>query len=92
MKIRIKAFAQFRDTIGGEKTLDIPDGSGLDSLLEILKAGSDKAGATLFESDGSLKAYVILMINGKRVDKKAIKETGLHEGDEIALLPPVAGG
>ena len=46
----------------------------------------------LFENDGSLKPYVILMINGKRVDRKATADIPLHDGDEVALLPPVAGG
>jgi len=92
MNVRIKAFAQFRDAIGGDKIMEMPDGSNLDKLLDALKDGSEKAKAMLFENDGSLKAYVILMINGKRVDRKAMTDTLLRDGDEIALLPPVAGG
>jgi molybdopterin synthase sulfur carrier subunit len=92
MKVRIKAFAQFRDAIGGDKNMEIPDGSKLGALLEALKDGSEKARAILFEIDGSLKPYVILMINGKRVDRKAMTDILLRDGDEVALLPPVAGG
>lgn len=92
MKILIKAFAQFRDAIGGDKNMEMTDGSNLGTLLEALKDRSEKAKSMLFENDGSLKPYVILMINGKRVDRKATADIPLHDGDEVALLPPVAGG
>jgi len=34
------------------------------------------------------KIEYILLVNGKRVDKKYI----LHSGDEVAILPPASGG
>ena len=43
MKIRIKAFAQFRDAIGGDKNMEMTDGSNLGTLLEALKDRSEKA-------------------------------------------------
>jgi molybdopterin synthase sulfur carrier subunit len=92
MNIRIKAFAQFRDAIGDDKNMEMIDGSNLGTFFETLKDRSEKAKTMLFEIDGSLKPYVILMINGKRVDRKAVADILLRDGDEVALLPPVAGG
>ncbi|MDO9539944.1 MAG: ubiquitin-like small modifier protein 1 [Methanocalculus sp.] len=92
MKITIKAFARFREIFGSEKTEEMAEGSTLAALLDNITTGNQTARRALFEDNGALRGYVILMKNRKRVNREEIAEIILADGDEIALYPPVAGG
>jgi molybdopterin converting factor small subunit len=74
-------FALYRDLAGaGEITVDLPPGSTARGAVEALRS----RGAGF----GRLPADPVVAVNQEYADL----ETDLHEGDEIALLPPVAGG
>jgi molybdopterin synthase sulfur carrier subunit len=92
MKLRIRAFAQFREVLGDDFIADLPEGGTLYALIEMVASGSEEKRAALLEQSGSLKEYVILMRNGKQVDNRGIDRLVLSDGDEIAMFPPVAGG
>ncbi len=92
MQVKVRAFAQLRETLGGERLVEIPDGATMKRLLTVIGGVSEMGRAALFEESGELKGHVILMRNGKRVRKTEIDTLALTEGDEIALFPPVAGG
>lgn len=92
MKVRVRAFARFREIFGSEQVIDLPEGAGLDTLLKKF-AGSRKDGyAVLFDADGRLRDDVVLMHNRRRVDDAEVGGTPLSNGDEVAVFPPVAGG
>lgn len=91
-KIRIRAFAQFREVLGDDFLVDLPEGGTLYALIEMIASGSEEKRAALLEKNGSLKEFVILMKNSKRVDNSETDRLVLSDGDEIALFPPVAGG
>ena len=48
--------------------------------------------SALFDESGKVREYVILMKNRKDIDSFEGLETTLSDGDEVAILPPVAGG
>lgn len=81
-----------REALGADRTMDVPAGTTMSALLDLLGATSGQAKEALFEKDGELKRYVILMRNGRRVPRSEAGTTVLEEGDEVALFPPVAGG
>ncbi|MFN2271971.1 MAG: MoaD/ThiS family protein [Anaerolineae bacterium] len=81
MNIRVKFFAAPREALGkSEIEMTLPEGSTVTDLIEQLKQGYPILRAyTRFLSVAVNKAYVGW-------------ETKLHEGDEVACLPPVGGG
>ncbi|MDH7594416.1 MAG: MoaD family protein [Methanomicrobiales archaeon] len=92
MKVRVRFFARFREAFGPELEVDAIKG---ETLLEIVRraASSKRDGySTLFEEDGRLKRFVIVMHNGSRVEHADAEQISVAEGDEIAVFPPVAGG
>ena len=91
MKIRLKAFARFREVMGSEQDLEVPEGTSLKGVLVLAAEGSDKAREALFSGD-DLKEYVVLMRNRKRVVRADADREILSDGDEVAVFPPVAGG
>lgn len=80
MRVRTCLFATYREMAGtDELDLELPDGATARDVVETLRArkGMDR-----------LPAEPALAVN--RV--YAALSTPLSEGDEVALLPPVAGG
>ena len=75
----MRLFAALRD-IAGDRELDV---SG-DTALEIVEALTEKFGARF----GDIAGAGSVVVNGER----AGLDQRLHEGDEVALLPPVSGG
>jgi molybdopterin synthase sulfur carrier subunit len=91
MKIRLKAFARFREVMGAEQVREVPEGTTLLGLLVQAVDRSDKVRDALFQGD-DLKEYVVLMRNRKRVMRADADREVLADGDEVAVFPPVAGG
>jgi molybdopterin converting factor subunit 1 len=80
MRIRTLFFATYRDLAGAESIdVDLPAGSTAADLVIRLRgeAGLDR-----------LPAEPALAVN----EEYAPLSTPLSDGDEVALLPPVAGG
>lgn len=81
MKIRLLAFASARDALGaGETDLEMPEGSRVADLRERLDR--DHPGLA------PLWPRLALAVDGH----VAGPDQPLHDGAEVALLPPVSGG
>ena len=92
MIVRVRAFASFREVLGGEMEMELRDGSTVKDLLEALNAKNEDFGDVAFEASGNLRDHVFLMRNRARIDHREDLNIVLQEGDELAIFPPVAGG
>ena len=81
MKIRLLFFAVLRDIAGrSEKEIDVPDGTTAVDVWQRLR-----------DRHPELRDYIqppMIAVN----ESYAEPETILREGDELAFIPPVAGG
>ena len=81
MTIRILFFASYRELLGsGELLLDLPGPGTVSDLLQDLW---DRG-----EPYSALPASPVVAVNREF----ATLDTPLEEGDEVAFVPPVAGG
>ncbi len=92
MKIHIKSFANFREILGSDLDVDLDQGSTVGDLLHSLISSNPRLRSAILDDAGEIRDHVILMKNRKRIDRLEGVSTGLAEGDEVAILPPVAGG
>ena len=92
MIVYIKAFANFREILGRDSQVELEDGSTAKELLDSLCLSQQRLKSALFDESGRVREYVILMKNRKDIDSLDGLETTLTDGDEVAILPPVAGG
>jgi molybdopterin synthase sulfur carrier subunit len=92
MIVHIKAFANFRDILGKDLEVNLENGSTIKELLDSLCASHQRMKSALFDESGKVREYVILMKNRKDVESLEGLKTTLSEGDEVAILPPIAGG
>lgn len=81
MIVRSLFFAQYRDMAGADElAVELPAGARVADLVERLRA--DRGGLA------SLPATPVVAVNMEY----APLGTRLSEGDEVAFIPPVAGG
>lgn len=81
MRITIKLFAILRDRAGvSETSIELPDASDVSSACAVL--------CERFPSIRDFLPRVAHAVNRSYVSPS----TTLHDGDELALIPPVSGG
>jgi molybdopterin synthase sulfur carrier subunit len=92
MIIHVRSFASFRDILGKELSVELKEGSNVKDLLDDLISTRQRLKSAVFDESGKVREYVILMKNRKNIESLGGLDTELAEGDEVAILPPVAGG
>ena len=81
MKIETQLFSRLRDVVGGrELTLELPEGATISDLLARLYADHPK----MQDWDKTL----LIAVGLDFADRTQV----LHEGDSVAVMPPVQGG
>jgi len=81
MRIKLLLFALYRDITGvGEMDIDLADGLSAGGAVAALRSSDVRFAA--------LPARPVVAVNREYAELDAL----LSEGDELALLPPVAGG
>jgi len=93
MRLKVLAFAGFREVLGKEREMEVRDGATVGEALQALSERLPRFQEEAFEGpSGALRDYVLLMVNRKRIDPVQDLSRPLQEGDELAIFPPVAGG
>jgi molybdopterin synthase sulfur carrier subunit len=81
MQVHLLCFALYRDLTGvSELTVQVPDGCTAGAAVTHLRRADPRFAA--------LPERPVVAVNREW----AALDVALHEGDELALLPPVAGG
>ena len=77
---------------GGEKKTEILADSLSDAFAKISDVMGDDFKRKVLENDGTPRSLINVYINGKNAKFSNGMETSLNEGDEVYILPAVAGG
>jgi len=76
----------------GEKKTEISAESLSDAFAKISDVMGDDFKRRVLESDGSPRSLINIYINGKNAKFSKGMDTSLNDGDEVYILPAVAGG
>jgi adenylyltransferase/sulfurtransferase len=77
---------------GGEKKIDISADSLTDAFVKLSQLMGDDFKRRVLESDGTPRSLINIYINGKNAKFSDGMNTVLSNGDEVYILPAVAGG
>jgi molybdopterin converting factor subunit 1 len=81
VKIRVRLFASFREAVGsGTLDWEAPEGASVSEVMAALRAAYPRLGPAAEKA--------MLAVNQEYVGG----DLRLHDGDELALIPPVSGG
>lgn len=77
---------------GGEKKLQITANTLLESFNKVSEKLGDDFKRRVLNDDGTPRSLINIYVNGKNARFSGGMETALKDGDEIYILPAVAGG
>jgi molybdopterin synthase sulfur carrier subunit len=90
MAVEVRIPTILRTYTGGEKAVD-GEGATLAELIEHLEGNHPGLKERLIE-DGDLRRFVNVYVNDEDVRFTGGLETAVADGDQVVVLPAVAGG
>jgi MoaD family protein len=90
MVVTVKIPAQLRGVTEGEGEIEV-DGGTVGEALDAVFEQHDELRERITE-DGGLRRFVNVYVSGEDIRFQDGLETALSEGDEVTILPAVAGG
>jgi MoaD family protein len=90
MTITVKIPAQLRGVTGGEGEVEVTGetvGEALDAVFDAHEDLRDR-----ITEDGTLRRFVNVYVSGEDIRFQDGLDTALSDGDEVTILPAVAGG
>lgn len=95
IKVKLHTISALKKIVGQrELEISLPQGSTLEALLScMVKTWGKRLSDYMFQPGSTLPfPYIRLMINGQDIEFLSGIETLLRDGDEVLIIPPVAGG
>ena len=91
MAIKVKVPTQLREATGGEATVSVERGTTVGEVLDALYEQFGELRERIAD-DGGLRRFVNVYIGGEDIRFLDGLETSVNDGDEVTILPAVAGG
>jgi molybdopterin synthase sulfur carrier subunit len=93
MKVQVAFFAELREIAGEKgKTLEFNSQPKISEVLNLLVNTYGRMFEEKIFFKGKLSEEYIFLLNGLSIRFLKGLDTPLNDGDELAILPPVAGG
>jgi molybdopterin synthase sulfur carrier subunit len=90
MSVTVKIPTQLRAATGGEAQVQV-EGSNVGEALDAVFAAYGDLRERITQ-DGTLRRFVNVYVGGEDIRFQQGLETAINEGDEVTILPAVAGG
>jgi molybdopterin synthase sulfur carrier subunit len=90
MSITVKIPTQLRAATGGESTVEVTGATVGEALDAVFDAHGDLR--QRITQDGDLRRFVNVYVSGEDIRFQQGLDTAINEGDEVTILPAVAGG
>jgi molybdopterin synthase sulfur carrier subunit len=90
MAVKVKIPAQLRAATDGEAEIEVTGetvGEALDAVFDQHEGLRER-----ITQDGGLRRFVNVYVSGEDIRYREGLETEISEGDEVTILPAVAGG
>jgi sulfur-carrier protein len=90
MAVSVKIPAQLRAVTGGEGELEVEGGTVGEALDAVFDQHADLR--ERITEDGGLRRFVNVYVSGEDIRFRDGLDTEVNDGDEVTILPAVAGG
>jgi molybdopterin synthase sulfur carrier subunit len=91
MSVRVRIPAPLRSVTAGESEVSVGADS-VDQVLNELESRYPAIRQRLRDDEGALRRFVNLYVNGEDVRFLNGLQTNVKAGDEVSIIPAVAGG
>jgi sulfur-carrier protein len=90
VSVTVKIPTQLRAATGGEAEVEV-EGSNVGEALDAVFAAYGDLRERITQ-DGTLRRFVNVYVSGEDIRFQQGLETEINDGDEVTILPAVAGG
>ncbi|MBS1895018.1 MAG: MoaD family protein [Actinobacteria bacterium] len=90
MSVTVKIPTQLRVATGGQSEVEV-EGTNVGEALDAVFAAYGDLRERITQ-DGTLRRFVNVYVSGEDIRFQQGLETAIKEGDEVTILPAVAGG
>ena len=90
MSVTVKIPTQLRAATGGQAEVEVSGGTVGEALDAVFDAHSELR--ERITEDGTLRRFVNVYVSGEDIRFQQGLDTQVNEGDEVTILPAVAGG
>ena len=90
MPVTVKIPTQLRAATGGQAEVEV-DGNNVGEALDAVFAAYGDLRERITE-DGTLRRFVNVYVSGEDIRFQQGLETSIKDGDDVTILPAVAGG
>ncbi|HEX3238685.1 MAG TPA: ubiquitin-like small modifier protein 1 [Solirubrobacterales bacterium] len=90
MAITVKIPTQLRAATGGEAEVEVSGGTVGEALDAVFDAHTELR--ERITQDGDLRRFVNVYVSGEDIRFQQGLDTSIKDGDEVTILPAVAGG
>jgi molybdopterin synthase sulfur carrier subunit len=91
MAVRVRIPTPLRKYTGGKDTVPA-DGATIASVLDDLEKNCPGLKDRICDSDGTVRRFVNLYVNGDDIRFLDNTNSPVKDGDEISIVPAIAGG
>lgn len=91
MAVQVRIPTPLRRLTNQESTVQA-DGSDLSAVIDSLDTSYPGIKARLCDDDGELRPFVNIFVNGEDVRYLDGLNSAISDGDELSIVPAVAGG
>jgi molybdopterin synthase sulfur carrier subunit len=91
MPISISVPTPLRPLTNNLDTVEV-DGSSIGALLTALDKQYPGIGERLLDAQGNVRRFVNIYVNGEDIRFLQDKATPVKDGDEVSIVPAIAGG
>jgi len=91
MGVKIRIPTPLRRLTNGQSEIEV-EGSNLAQCIEALEQEFPGMKERLYDEEGELRRFVNFYVNGEDVRFLQGADTAVKDGDELSIVPAVAGG
>ena len=91
MSIKVRIPTPLRKLTGDKSVVEV-EGKNIGELIENLEKNFKGIKQRLCEEDGNLRRFINIYLNEEDIRFIKGKETLVKDGDEVSIVPAIAGG
>jgi len=91
MPATVRIPTPLRKITGGSAEVDA-EGASIRELFDSLEGSYAGLKAKVFDEGGEIRRFIIISLNGEDVRYLRGADTPVKQGDEISIVPAIAGG
>jgi len=91
--VRFRIPTALRSQVGNQEVIDIPAANGtVQAALSVITLQYPELGKRLYKGDKELNRFINVYVNDEDIRFLENLDTPLKNGDEVSIVPAIAGG